>query len=121
MKLFVSTLFLGGVIIFISTAVQAQNKNADPTPRTFITPQSASKVRVYEAKQRRSFGMDTQGTVRNSTQVASSGFAKSCNTTIGPSGGNQNSNSGNSGRYGTGSANKDSTVIVTGDVINVCK
>jgi hypothetical protein len=121
MKLSILTMSVGSVIIFISTAVYAQNKNADPTPRTFITPQSASKVRVYEAKQRRSFGMDTEGTVRNSTQVASSGFAKSCNTTIGPSGSNQNSNSGNSGRYGTGNANKDSTVIVTGDVINVCK
>lgn len=121
MKVTVFTMTLGGVIIFISTAVYAQNKNGDPTPRTFITPQSASKVRVYEAKQRRSFGMDTEATVRSSTQVSSSGYAKSCNTTIGPSGGNQNSNSGNSGRYGMGNTSSDNTVIVTGDVINVCK
>lgn len=108
-------ILLGAVIVSISAAVCAQNKNSDPTPRSFITPQNASKVRIYEAKQRRNFGVDSQGVVQNSTQVASSGFAKSCNTTIGPSGGNQT----NSGR--SGSAPKESTVIVTGDVINVCK
>jgi hypothetical protein len=120
-KLSALTVSLGGVIIFISTAAFAQNKNADPTPRTFITPQSASKVRVFEAKQRRSFGVDAEGTVRNSTQVSSSGYAKSCNTTIGPSGSGQGNNSGNSGRYGMGNSSRENTVIVTGDVINVCK
>lgn len=118
MKAFALIISVGSVIIFMSAAAHAQNKNSDPTPRNFITPQSASKVRIYEAKQRRGFGVDTERTVRNSTQVGSSGQAKSCNTTIGPSGG---SNTGNSGRYGVGNSHRENTVIVTGDVINVCK
>lgn len=109
------------VMVLSAVAAQAQNKPSDPTPRTFITPDSASKVRVHEAKQRRTIGLIGQETVQNSTQVSSSGFAKSCNTTIGPAAGSQANSGGNSGRYGVGNANKDSTVIVTGDVINVCK
>ncbi len=108
------------VMVFISAAVYAQSKGSDPTPRTFITPDSASKVRIYEAKQRRNTGVLEQNAVQSTSQVSSSGFAKSCNTTIGPAAGSQANASGNSGRYGAGN-NKDSTVIVTGDVINVCK
>ncbi len=104
-----------------AAAACAQSRGADPTPRTFITPDSASKVRVHEAKQRRSLGVLGQDAVQSTTQVSSSGFAKSCNTTIGPAAGSQAGSSGGSGRYGVGNANKDSTVIVTGDVINVCK
>jgi hypothetical protein len=102
-----------------NTSAWAQQRNSDPTPRTFMTPQAASKVRVYEAKQRRMFGLDTEAMVQQQTQVGASGSAKSCNTNIGPSQAAQNSNG--SGRYGLGQSSRDSTVIVTGDVINVCK
>ena len=107
-------------LLTAATSAQAQNKNSDQTPRTFITPQSASKVRIFEAKQRRSFGLDTASVVSTSTQVGASGSAKSCNTNIGPAAPSGNATSG-SGRYGPGSNTRDSTVIVTGDVINVCK
>ncbi len=108
-------------VMGVTGGVYAQQKNSDPTPRTFMTPQSASKVRVYEAKQRRQFGLDTERLVQTSTQVGASGSAKSCNTTIGPSGGIGTQQQGNSGRYGSAASQRDSTVIVTGDVINVCK
>jgi hypothetical protein len=121
MKASIVNISVAAMMIFVSAAVYAQSKGSDPTPRTFITPDSASKVRVYEAKQRRNLGILGQEVTQTSTQVSSSGFAKSCNTTIGPAAGSQANTTGNSGRYGTGNANKDSTVIVTGDVINVCK
>jgi hypothetical protein len=121
MKASIVNISVAAMMVFISAAAYAQSKGSDPTPRTFITPDSASKVRVYEAKQRRSIGVLEQNAVQSTSQVSSSGFAKSCNTTIGPAAGSQANSSGNSGRYGAGNANKDSTVIVTGDVINVCK
>ncbi len=120
MKMSVVNISVATLTIFISVAACAQTKGADPTPRTFITPDSASKVRIYEAKQRRNMGVLEQNAMQSTSQVSSSGFAKSCNTTIGPAAGSQANASGNSGRYGAGN-NKESTVIVTGDVINVCK
>jgi hypothetical protein len=97
----------------------AQKANSDPTPRTFMTPQSASKIRVFEAKQWRMFGIEPDNLATSKTQVGASGTAKSCSTNIGPSAASLSNN--NSGRYGPGQATQDSTVIVTGDVISVCK
>jgi hypothetical protein len=113
-------LALVGIFCFAASS-QAQQKNSDPTPRTFMTPQAASKVRVYEAKQRKMFGLETQTLVDRSTQTGASGAAKSCNTNIGPSLSAQNTTASGTGRYGPGQSARDSTVIVTGDVINVCK
>ena len=120
MKIALLVVAAGALCTLGASAAHAQGRNADPTPRNFITPQGASKVRVYEAKQRRNFGVNTEVTINSSTQVSSSGYAKSCNTTIGPTGANQGT-TGNTARYGAGNSNKESTVIVTGDVINVCK
>jgi hypothetical protein len=100
------------------TATAAMAQAGDPTPRTFMGPDSASKVRVYEAKRWRNFGVDPQALAERSVTVTPTGRSKACNTTIGPSAGGTSS-----GRYGPGNArsSNDSTVIVTGDVINVCK
>lgn len=107
---------MAGLLTGAPAWAQAE-KNADPTPRRFMGPDSASKVRVYEAKRRRNFGVDPDGVVRQSTVATSAGQTKACNTTVGPTA-NAGSTSG-SGWRGTGQNN--STVIITGDVINVCK
>ena len=92
-------------------------KNADPTPRRFMGPESASKVRLYEAKRRRNFGVNPDVLVQQSTVTTSAGQTKACTTTVGPS---APSGQGSGANWRSGGQN-NSTVIVTGDVINVCK
>lgn len=116
-KVKVLALLIVGLMVGLPALAQAE-KNADPTPRRFMGPDSASKVRLYEAKRRRNFGVDPDALVQRSTTSTSAGQTKACTTTIGPSPAAGQSSNG-SGYRGNGENN--STVIITGDVINVCK
>lgn len=113
----VPALLIAGLMVGLPVWAQAE-KNADPTPRRFMGPDSASKVRLYEAKRRRNFGVDPGTLVQQSMAATSAGQTKACNTTIGPAPAAGQSSTG-SGYRGNGQNN--STVIITGDVINVCK
>lgn len=107
------SVWLVGVSLSFGALAQ-QAPPSDPTPRKFMAPASATKVRIYEAKRWRNFGVDAEA-VSQRVVATSAGQTRSCNTTIGPAaaatqttGYRQNSQA-------------DSTVIISGDVINVCK
>lgn len=99
-----------------------QAKDGDPTPRKGIDPIDAAKVKQFEARRWLGFGADgVQPEQVRSTVNGSIPGRRSCTTQIGPSAGADTGPAGQpvtSPRFGRGN---DSTVIVTGSVINLCR
>lgn len=106
------SVWLVGVSLSFGALAQ-QTPPSDPTPRKSMAPASATKVRIYEAKRWRNFGVDAEA-VSQRVVATSAGQTRSCNTTIGPA-----TSAPQTGYRQNGQA--DSTVIISGDVINVCK
>jgi hypothetical protein len=100
------------------------NNNGDPTPRKGIDPSDAALIKQFEAKRWLGTAPGNQGGSSDQVRTSTSGSIpgrQSCNTQIGPSAPAAVGPAGQpttSPRFGQA---RDSVVLVTGNVINVCR
>lgn len=108
-------------VILVGLATMACAANAassDPTPRTTMSARTAAKVHVSEAKQWRLPDASANSATERVVTTTPSGRTQSCTTSVGPAAAPSAGFAPTGSRMG---AQRESTVIVTGDVINVCK
>jgi hypothetical protein len=116
--------FISLVLAFGQTAWAASGNDGDPTPRKGIDPSDAAVIKQFEAKRWLSTAPGTVGGSSDAVRTNVSGSIpgrQSCNTQIGPSAPAAVGPAGqptSSPRFGQA---RNSVVLVTGNVINVCR
>ena len=102
----------------------APASDGDPTPRKGIDPADAALIKQFEAKRWLGTAPGTQGGTSDQVRTSISGSIpgrQSCNTQIGPAAPSAVGPAGQpttSPRFGQA---RESVVLVTGNVINVCR
>jgi hypothetical protein len=108
--------FLGAVLACASATTFAAD--GDPTPRRSMDPHDHAKVQQIKAQRWMNFGANDNAVSHTDYQGAGSG-SKGCTTNIGSTPASAPRAGEASGRYGP--QPRQTTVIVTGSVINACK
>lgn len=101
----------------LAPALAHADGNGDPTPRLSLDPRDEAKVRQVMANRWHDFGANQNTITRTVNQGA--GGIRGCTTNIGPAQSVDATQPLSSGRYGPKPQN--STVVVAGSVINVCR
>ena len=105
---------------------QQPGRDGDPTPRRSLDPIDAAKVKQFEAKRWLDFGARGAGSGIGRDQVrpdvtGSIPGRRNCTTQIGPSATESLGPGGRSVETPRFGQRRDTPVIITGSVINVCR